>query len=122
MRRAVEEFPHSQFPVCEDTLDNVLGSSHVKDLLAGGPLRQPFEIRGILRVPLFLYAGATEACNVLETFKGTGTRIAIVLDEYGSVQGLLTPSDILEAIVGDMPTENEVGDGRHPSTGWLLVA
>ena len=124
VRRKVTEFPHSQFPVCEQTLDIVLGVVHVKDLLLGGFVRQPFDVRGILRVPLFIYEG-TLGLRVLETFKRTGTRVAIVLNEYGSVEGLLTPIDILEAIVGDMPTESAVGDERivqRPDGSWLLDA
>ena len=56
-------------------------------------------------------------------FKSSGTHFAIVLDEYGLVEGLLTLNDILEAIVGDMPDEDEVGDQRavqRPDGSWLL--
>lgn len=122
VRRVVSEFPHSQYPVCEQTLDNVLGVAHVKDLLADRAARQPFDLRGVLRIPPFLYEGA-RGLKVLETFKKTGTRVSIVLDEYGSVRGILTPSDILVAIVGDLPTEDEVGDRpivQRPDGSWLL--
>ena len=122
LRRVVRECPHSLFPVCEETLDNVLGVAHIKDLLEGGTAAQPFDLREIVRGPLFIYEGA-RGLKVLETFKRTGKRIAIVVDEFGSVRGILTPSDILEAIVGDLPTEAEVGDRpviHRPDGSWLM--
>ena len=78
--------------------------------------------RGLLTVPLFIYE-ATPGLKVLEMFKSSGTHFAIVLDEYGLVEGVLTLNDILEAIVGDMPGEDEAGDQRavqRPDGSWLL--
>ena len=122
IKRKITESPHSRFPVCEGALDSVLGIVQVKDLLVQGFVGQPFDIRGLLSVPLFLYE-ATPGLKVLEMFKSSGTHFAIVLDEYGLVEGLLTLNDILEAIVGDMPNEAEVGDQRavkRPDGSWLL--
>jgi putative hemolysin len=122
IRRKITASPHSRFPVCGETLDHVLGIVHVKDILIHGFAGKPFDIRGLLTMPLFIYEGKP-GLEVLEAFKKSGTHIAIVLDEYGSVEGLLTLNDILEAIVGDMPTEAEAGDQRavrrHDGT-WLL--
>jgi magnesium and cobalt exporter, CNNM family len=63
------------------------------------------------------------ALKVLELFKQSGTHIALAIDEYGGIQGLVTPNDILEAIVGDLP---EAGEGAEPQAlqredgSWLL--
>jgi putative hemolysin len=122
IQRKITESPHSRFPVCEGALDTVLGIVHVKDLLVHGFIGQPLDFRGLLTMPLFIYE-ATPGLKVLEMFKSSGTHIAIVLDEYGLVEGLLTLNDILEAIVGDMPDEADASDRRavkRPDGSWLL--
>lgn len=122
VRRKITECPHSRFPVCEGTLDNVLGVVQVKDLLVRGGAGRPFDFKGLLIVPLLIYEGMT-GLRVLELFKQTGTHIALVLDEYGSVEGLLTLNDILEAIVGEMPSEAEDDHQKavqRPDGSWLL--
>ena len=122
IRRKVIDSPHSRFPVCDQSLDNLLGIVQVKDLLGQSPTVEPFRIKGRLTLPLFLYEG-TRGLKILEMFKKSATRVAVVLDEYGTVEGLLTLTDILEAIVGDMP---EWRRGRRTPGGpaadgsWLL--
>ncbi|HEX8203710.1 MAG TPA: hemolysin family protein, partial [Isosphaeraceae bacterium] len=122
LRNKIGGSPHSRFPVCDGTLDNILGVVGVKDLLAQGFRQQPFALKGLLRVPLFLYEG-TSALKILETFKASGTHLAVVLDEFGAVQGLLTLNDIVEALVGDL---SEGADPAGPKAvrrsdgSWLL--
>ncbi len=123
IRRKVTESPHSQFPVCDGSLDRVVGLLRAKDLLARELAGRPLELRGLLRMPLLVYEG-TPGLKVLETFRQTGTHIALVLDEYGSVEGLVTTNDVLEALVGDLP---EAGVGeiapvavQRPDGSWLL--
>lgn len=122
VRRKITESPHSRFPVCEGTLDNLLGTVQVKDLLIQGFVGQPFGVRGLLTMPLFIYEGMP-GLKILELFKGSSTHMAVVLDEYGSVVGLLTVNDILEAIVGDLPNGDESTDPRvvrREDGSWLL--
>lgn len=122
VRRKVTESPHSRFPVCEGVLDNVLGIVQVKGLLVHGFVGQPFDIKGLLTVPLLIYEGMP-GLKVLEMFKGSGTHTALVLDEFGSVVGLLTLNDIMEAIVGDLPAGDEAADPRavrREDGSWLL--
>ncbi len=122
IRRKVIDSPHSRFPVCDQSLDNLIGIVHVKDLLGQGPNVEPFRFKGRLTLPLFLYEG-THGLKVLEMFKTSATHSAVVLDEYGTVEGLLTLTDILEAIVGDMPESNEDENPpsvRQPDGSWLL--
>jgi putative hemolysin len=122
IRRKVGGSPHSRFPVCDHSLDNLLGIVHVKDLLGQGSSAEPFRIKGRLTLPLFLYEG-TRGLRILELFKKSATHDAIVLDEYGTVEGLLTPTDILVAIVGDMPEPAETHEPRavqRPDGSWLL--
>jgi putative hemolysin len=122
IRRKVISSPHSRFPVCDQSLDNLLGIVHVKDLLGQSPNVEPFRIKGRLTLPLFLYEG-TRGLKILEMFKKSATHNAVVLDEYGTVAGLLTLTDILEAVLGDMPESAEDDEPRavqRPDGSWLL--
>lgn len=123
VRRKIEKSPHSRFPVCEGGLDNVIGIVQVKDLLLRGFTgRQAYDLRGLLIMPLFLYEGMP-GFEVLERFKSSGTHIAMVLDEYGSIEGLITLNDILEALVGDLPEPDEEPDPtavQRADGSWLL--
>ncbi len=122
IRRKVIGSPHSRFPVCDQSLDNLLGIVHVKDLLGQGPNVEPFRIKGRLTLPLFIYEG-THGLKVLEMFKSSPTHSAVVLDEYGTVEGLLTLTDILQAIVGDLPESAEHEEPpavQRPDGSWLI--
>jgi putative hemolysin len=122
MQHKIAQSPHSRFPVCEESIDSVLGIVQIKDLLIQSFSGQPFGIKGLLKMPLFLYEG-TPILNVLESFQKTGTHIALVLDEYGSVRGLLTLTDILEAIVGELPAGDDPDEPkavRRQDGSWLL--
>jgi putative hemolysin len=100
IRRKVIQSPQSRFPVCDQSLDNLIGVVEAKNLLASNALGEPLRIRGLLNLPLFLYEG-TRGLRILELFRKSGNPVAIVLDEYGSVVGLLTLNDLLQAIVGE---------------------
>jgi putative hemolysin len=122
VRRKVISSPHSRFPVCDQSLDNLLGIVHVKDLLGHGQDVEPFRVKGRLTLPVFLYEG-THGLKILEMLRASGTHNAVVLDEYGTVEGLLTITDILEAIVGDIPDRSEDEEPRavrRPDGSWLL--
>jgi len=122
IRRKVISSPHTRFPVCDQSLDNLLGVVDVKNLLGQDQNVDAFRIKGRLTLPLFIYEG-TRGLKILEMFKRSPTRVAVVLDEYGTVEGLLTLTDILEAIVGDMPATAEDEDPpavQQPDGSWLL--
>ncbi len=122
VRRKVFGSPHLRFPVCDQSLDNLLGIVQVKDLLVQDHNIEPFRIKGRLTLPLFIYEG-TRGLKILEMFKKSASRVAIVLDEYGTVAGLLSLTDILEAIVGDMPDgedDDEPAAVQRDDGSWLL--
>jgi putative hemolysin len=122
MKRKITESPHGRFPVCEGSIDNILGIVQVKDLLIQSFSGESFSIKGLLKMPLLIYE-ATPALTSLEMFKKSGMHMAIVLDEYGSVRGLLTLNDIFEAIVGDMPASQEPEEPKafqRPDGSWLV--
>jgi putative hemolysin len=114
---------HTRFPVCDQSLDNLLGIVQIKDLLAADTSLEPFRIKGRLTLPLFIYEG-TRGLKTLETFKQSASRIAVVLDEFGTVLGLVTLSDILQAIVGDMPVKPHAATDptavQRDDGSWLL--
>ncbi len=112
----------SRYPVCEGSLDHILGVVKMKDLLARSLAGKPLDLRSALRQPLYV-PESMRAFKVLEQFKQSRTHIALVLNEYGSIQGLITLNDILEAIVGDIPssdTPNEPLIVQREDGSWLV--
>lgn len=117
---------HSHFPVVQDSLDNLLGTVRPKDLFCQVKWGENGE--GSIDLSEYLYPAlyipeTNGALQVLEMFKETGSQIGYVIDEYGAVQGLVTLTDILEAIVGDIPSTNhpEQAQAMQRDDGsWLL--
>ncbi len=101
-QRKIIESLHSRMPVAEGDLDHILGVVQAKELLARCLAGEPVDLRSALIPPQFI-PESSPALKVLEMFRTSGVHIAIVIDEYGGLQGLVTIIDILEAIVGDIP-------------------
>lgn len=93
--------PHSFFPVCEGGIDNLLGIISVKDLWVARAASSAVNIRDLVRPALKIFA-TRDALSVLEEFKKQRRQVAIVIDEHGGVDGIVTTHDLLEAIVGDL--------------------
>ncbi len=123
IRNKIISSHHTRFPVCDQSLDNLLGIVQIKDLLGEQNSLEPYRIKGRLTLPLFIYEG-TRGLKTLETFRKSTSRVAVVLDEFGTVLGLVTLSDILQAIVGDMPTkpqsQEEPAAVQRQDGSWLL--
>lgn len=118
----IKEGTHSRYLVCAGELDNVVGIVQVKDLLDQMVDGQVLDLKGLLRDPLFV-PETTRALKVLELFKQSGTHLAVVIDEYGHILGLITLNDILEALVGDIPSEEEGSSPkivRREDGTWLV--
>jgi putative hemolysin len=112
----------TRFPVADGDLDRVLGILHVKDLLAQGFSCEPPDLRQVIHPPLFIPESA-EALQALERFKETGEHLAVVTDEFGSVAGVISATDILEAIVGELPAKGEPGQPevvQREDGSWLM--
>jgi putative hemolysin len=112
---------HSRFPLCEGDVDNVIGVLHVKDLL-GLQLKAGTDLRAAAREPL--YVGETiPALRMIELFRNSGNHMGIVVDEYGSLEGLVTPTDILTSIAGELPDQGAPeapGAVQRDDGSWLL--
>lgn len=122
IRRKIASCTPSHFPVCDERLDNLLGIVQVKDLLVRTADEQGFRIKGILTLPAFIYEGA-RGPQILESLKKSSAHTAVVLDEYGSVVGVLTLSDVVDAIVGPMIDESKDDDPRalpRDDGSWLV--
>lgn len=94
---------YSVYPVCDGNIDNIKGSVSVKDLFLNSA-KTP--IASIIKQPLYVPENNT-AYQVLEKFKETKIHHCYIVNEYGSLEGIITLNDILEAIVGDIPEVNE---------------
>jgi putative hemolysin len=122
IQQTIAQSTHSRILVAQGSLDDVLGVVHAKELLLPLLRGEPLDLTAILRQPLYV-PESMRALEVLELFKQSATHIALVIDEYGGVQGLVTPSDILEAIVGDLPEPGEQVDPlavQREDGSWLL--
>ncbi|MGH8355451.1 MAG: HlyC/CorC family transporter [Pseudomonas sp.] len=124
---AIIEAAHSRYPVIGESLDDVIGVLLAKDLL---PLilqadREAFNIKDLLRSATFV--PESKRLNVLlKEFRANHNHMAIVIDEYGGVAGLVTIEDVLEQIVGDIEDEHDVEEDSYikalPSGDFLIKA
>ena len=120
----VAESEHSRFPVYGDTIDKVVGILHVKDVLKVLVNNEPFEMRSLLRKPFFVPT-TKHIDDLLKEFRRKKVHIAVVVDEYGGVSGVVCLEDIIEEIVGDIQDEfdQEVEDILAVGEGvWLCDA
>lgn len=125
--KAVEESGHSRFPVYKDTLDEITGVLYVKDLLIyihKIVSEDNFKIKDIIRKPYFV-PESKKLDSLLKEFKRLHVHIAIAVDEYGGVSGIVSMEDIIEEIVGDIQDEfdNEAEEiVQIDENSWLCDA
>lgn len=118
IRTKISESPYSRFPVCQDSLDTILGIVKARDLLTPPGLSSAdFRLKDKLR-PAFYVPETMFASRALEVFKEKNAELMLVIDEFGSLQGLLTLNDIIEEIVGDIEVEPQATQRQDGS--WLL--
>jgi putative hemolysin len=118
----------SRLPVAKGDLDKLQGVVQAKTLLARSLSGEPFDINCSLEEPLFV-PESMPAFSVVELFRESRLHMAMVVDEFGSIQGLVTLNDILEAIIGEMPHPGEIhepeivlrADGSYLLDGLLPV-
>lgn len=109
LRRTVELTPHSRYLVVEGDDRNVVGAVHARDILSVAASDKTFSLRALVKDVLAI--PETVSClKALETFKAAPMHLAIIVDEYGSTEGIVTQSDLLEAIVGILPSNYDDDD------------
>jgi len=118
------ESEHSRFPVYQETVDNVIGILHVKDVLKELVNNRPFNISELVRKPFFVPV-SKHINDLLRELKRKKVHIAVVVDEYGGVSGIVSMEDIIEEIIGDIQDEfdHETEDVVKLGEGsWLCDA
>ncbi|MGD2162998.1 MAG: hemolysin family protein [Anaerolineales bacterium] len=106
LKAFVIDNPQAAYPAAKGDLDEVVGVVRAEDLLSQSLQRKPFNIEEILRPPLFV-PESISVLNVLQQMRSDRAHIALVFDEYTGLNGLVTLTDILESIAGDIPLPEE---------------
>ncbi len=118
----IMESRYTRFPVAKGGLDNVIGVLLTKDLLQNTLHDQQIDLEPMLRPAVFV-PESMPAMKVLEKFKETGLSVALVIDEYGGMLGMVTQADVLKSIVGDIPAAGEQYDRAsvmRADGSWLM--
>ena len=122
LRETLRRNPYSRYLVCRGELDDLEGVVQGQDLLLRALAGESLDLRAAMREPLIVYEGMN-VLQVLERLRQHPIPLAVVMDEYGGVEGIVTASDILAAIAGDLAdtADTETPDVVCESEGvWLL--
>jgi putative hemolysin len=122
LREFLASHSHTQFVVCHGGLDEVLGIVWSADLLPLAFRGERIDLRALKREALFV-PDSMPAVDLLESFRSSHKHVALVMDEYGAVEGLVTVTDLLTAIVGDLPADPSEAQGAfvsRPDGSWLV--
>lgn len=113
--------PHVQYPVGRGSLENIIGVVRAQDLLAQSLSGQPIDLGALLHPALFV-PETLPALDLLTQLRQRHIRIALVIDEYGGLEGLVTMTDLIEAIIGEFtaPTPAEQEIVQREDGSWLL--
>lgn len=103
IKGTVKKHAFAHFPVCNENVDTVVGIIRTEEFLLQALRDGEVDVTKLMQKPLFI-PESMDALRALEEFKQAGLHIALIVDEYGSIQGLVTVSDILTYIVGEIPT------------------
>jgi Hemolysins and related proteins containing CBS domains len=116
---------HDRLVVAVETLDEVVGTVEVKEILGLALDGKEFDVKELVKDPLYI-PESTTVLDLVEKFRQSRQHLALVLDEYGGVHGLITPDDVLEAVVGDLPeAENALDEPQikeRKDGSWLVDA
>jgi putative hemolysin len=123
IRQEIAESGHSRYPAGRRGLDELAGIVHTKHLLDQVARTGRFDVSGALRSPLIVHE-ATPVLRLLEMFRENPVHMAVVVDEYGVLEGIVTPADILIAIAGELPEDatdlEEETAVRRDDGSWLM--
>ena len=128
IKQQVYENTFSRYPVCDDSPDNIIGIFTIKDFFHKLNTDSNFSLKDILSQPLFIPDNLT-GVTIFEKFRDAKTYVAVVIDEYGSFEGIITLHDLIENIFGDLPDKHEAeevaifkrDDGSMLIEGSILI-
>ena len=120
--------PHSRILVCEGGLEHIVGVLRTNDLVKRVLAGEATDVRAVMRPPVYIPESITST-SLFEQFRQTRAQLACIVDEYGDLTGIVTVTDVLEAIVGDMPEEDQDdapemvqrGDGSWLVDGTMTI-
>jgi len=122
LREFLASHSHTEFVVCNEDLDSVLGTVRAAELLPAVLRGGQIDLRALMREALFV-PDSMGAFKLLEAFRSSHRHVAIVMDEFGAVEGLVSIGDLLEGLVGAMPADASEATGSFVSRGdgsWLV--
>lgn len=127
IRQRILDSGHSRFPLGRGSLEDFVGVALAKDLLRDLIEKDRIDLERSSRHPLIVHENVS-VLRVMEQLRGAPVQMAIIVDEYGSLEGVSTPTDVLEAIVGEFPDEDETAataergdDGSWILDGWIDI-
>jgi putative hemolysin len=113
---------HSRLLVCDGTVDEAVGVVHTKDMLAAVLQGRPLDLAALMQ-PLVAVPEQTPVLSLIELFRTRGAHMIVVVDEYGTTEGLVTPTDVLETIAGELPEAHEADEPdivQREDGSWLV--
>ncbi|MCX7231713.1 MAG: hemolysin family protein [Burkholderiales bacterium] len=122
VRGSIAESPHSRVVVCRGGLEHILGVLRIADLLKPALQGAPLDVERHLTPPLFL-PETISTTQLLESFRRERVQFGLIVDEYGDLQGLVSLTDVLTSIVGDLPEQDDPTDTdlvRREDGSWLV--
>jgi putative hemolysin len=122
IRRLLADSPYERVVVCRDGLEHIVGILRTSDLLKAALEGAPLDIESALREPLYVPESVTTT-RLLENFRSARMQFALIVDEYGELEGLVTLTDVLTAIVGEMPSSDspdEMDMVEREDGSWLI--
>ena len=121
IRKRIAESPYTRLVVCRDGSDHIVGILRTADILKNALEGNPLEIEQALRPPLYVPEGVSTT-RLLENFRTSHQQCALIVDEYGELQGLVTLTDVLTSIVGRASfLRYSRGAGRHHAGRWIVT-
>ncbi|MEO1590774.1 MAG: hemolysin family protein [Cyanobacteria bacterium J06632_22] len=119
-QRRIQAHPYSQYPVCKESLDHCLGIVRTKDIWASTWSGETPNLQHLLQAPLYIPERA-RALKVLEEVRTSVAPMALITDEYGSIEGVVTLNDLVAAIVGELPSlQDEPTVVQRDDGSWLM--
>ncbi|HEX6938588.1 MAG TPA: hemolysin family protein [Longimicrobiales bacterium] len=120
-REKLARHRYTRYPVCEGGIDRIIGMVDVRDVLARAIEGAPLDLRGVLREPLVIREHM-RALRLLALFRESGIHFAVVVDEFGGMEGVITLNDVLEEVAGDLAAPGEPRVVRREDGSWLVDA